>query len=453
MRPPHDPAASEARPAPPGPVPLPQALAYWLRLGCISFGGPAGQIALMHAELVERRRWISERRFFHALNYCMVLPGPEAQQLATYLGWLMHGRWGGLLAGGLFVLPSLLLLVALSWIYLRHGSQPLVAGVLAGIQPAVVALVAVAALRIGRRSLRDPLWIGIAVAAFLALELAGLPFVLIVAGAAASGTLALRWRPQALHAGSAAEGGAALGAPPAWIDDDSPPPRHAQLSLSAALGVLACGLALGGAGLGLLAGWGGTDGLLVELALFFTQAALLSFGGAYAVLPFLVQGAVEQHGWLTALQMLDGLALGESTPGPLIMVVAYIGFLAGAGRELLGPDTLFLSGLLAATVATAYTFLPSFVFIFLGAPFIERSRGRLGVIAPLAGIHAAVVGVIASLALFFARQVIWPAGSGFDAVAAALALLYFGLLARGWIGVLPLIALAGTLGALRSLLA
>ncbi len=446
---PHPLAATAAPP----PVRLGQALAYWLRLGCISFGGPAGQIALMHAELVERRRWISERRFFHALNFCMLLPGPEAQQLATYLGWLMHGRLGGLLAGGLFVLPSLLLLTGLSWVYLRHGSLPLVAGVLAGIKPAVVAIVAAAGLRIGRRSLRDPLWVGIAGAAFLALELAGLPFALIVAGAAAAGALGVRWRPQALQDGAAAGEGRAADRPRAWIDDDSPPPPQARASLAGALKVLAWGLALGLGALAALALWGGRDGLLVELGLFFTQAALLTFGGAYAVLPFIVQGAVEQHGWLSALQMMDGLALGETTPGPLIMVVAFVGFLAGAGRELLGPDALLLSGLLGAMVATSFTFLPSFVFIFLGAPFIEHSRGQLGVVAPLAGISAAVVGVIASLALFFAQQVFWPAGGGFDALAAAAAALYFALLAGGRVGVVPLIALAGGLGALRSLLA
>lgn len=446
-------SAPHARPSAPPPVRLGEALVYWLRLGCISFGGPAGQIALMHAELVERRRWISERRFFHALNFCMLLPGPEAQQLATYLGWLMHGRLGGLLAGGLFVLPSLLLLSLLSWVYLRHGNLPWVAGVLAGIKPAVIAIVAAAALRIGRRSLRDPLWIGIAAAAFLALEVAGLPFALIVAAAAAIGAVGVRWRPQALPAGASAEGGGgADDGPRAWIDDDSPPPPQARASLAGALKVLAWGLGLGLGALGLLALWGGADGLLVELGLFFTQAALLTFGGAYAVLPFVVQGAVAQHGWLSTLQMMDGLALGETTPGPLIMVVAFIGFLAGAGRELLGPDTVLLSGLLAATVATAFTFLPSFVFIFLGAPLIEHSRGQLGVMAPLAGISAAVVGVIASLALFFARQVFWPADAGFDALAAFAAALFFALLARGRIGVVPLIALAGGLGALRSVL-
>ncbi|MFN7573176.1 MAG: chromate efflux transporter [Betaproteobacteria bacterium] len=436
----------------PAPVGFWQAFVYWLKLGCVSFGGPAGQIAIMHTDLVERRRWISEKRFLHALNYCMVLPGPEAQQLATYIGWLMHRTWGGIAAGVLFVLPSLAVLVALSWIYLRFGDVPAVAGVLYGIKPAVTAIVLFAAWRIGARVLKHPLLWGIAALAFLAIFAFDVPFPLIVLGAAALGWLGARWVPSAFAGGGHAAGGKSYGA--ALIDDDTPTPPHALWSTRHALRVVLVFVALWAAGIGALSMIYGWQGVLTQMAWFFTKAALLTFGGAYAVLPYVFQGAVEHYGWLTATQMIDGLALGETTPGPLIMVVAFVGFVGGWGKAVLGPDALFAGGLLAAVVVTFFTFLPSFLFILFGAPFIESTHGQLRFTAPLTGITAAVVGVIVNLAAFFAYHVWWPRGfgGGFDWASALLAVAAFVALWRFKIGVIPVIAACGVAGLLLRLL-
>src|SRR5882672_4730510 len=305
-----------------------QAFAFWLKLGFISFGGPAGQIAIMHTELVERRRWISERRFLHALNYCMVLPGPEAQQLATYIGWLMHRTWGGIVAGGLFLLPSLFILIALSWIYTRFGDVPVVAGVFYGIKPAVTALVLHAAHRIGTRALKNGWMWAIAAAAFVAIFAFDTPFPAIVAAAALIGHLGARHAPQVFamaggHGNAKASYGAAL------IDDDTPTPAHARFARLHLAKVLAVGGGLWLLAMGALVGGGGWQGTLAQMGWFFTKAALLTFGGAYAVLPYVYQGAVEQHQWLSGAQMIDGLALGETTPGPLIMVVAFVAFVGG----------------------------------------------------------------------------------------------------------------------------
>ena len=431
----------------PAPVTRRAAFWYWLRLGCISFGGPAGQIAIMHTELVERRRWISEQRFLHALNFCMLLPGPEAQQLATYIGWLMHRRWGALVAGGLFVLPSLLLLTALSWVYLRFGSLPAVAAVLYGIKPAVVAIVLAAAWRIGSRVLRHPLLWGIAAAALAAIALAGLPFPLIVAAAALAGTIGSKFVPQAF-AGGAGHAGANKSYGPALIDDDTPTPPHALWSRQRALRLLLAFLALWAVVLGSLALAVGWQGTLTQMGWFFTKAALLTFGGAYAVLPYVFQGAVEQYQWLSAAQMMDGLALGETTPGPLIMVVAFVGFVGGWTKAVFGPEALFVAGAAGATVATFFTFLPSFGFILIGAPFIESTHGQLRFTAPLAGITAAVVGVVVNLALFFAVHVLWPAGFGgrFDPAAALIGAGAALALIRFKVGVIPLIGACAALG-------
>jgi chromate transporter len=445
---------------------LAQALRFWCRLGVISFGGPAGQIALMHDELVTRRRWISEQRFLHALNYCMLLPGPEAQQLATYLGWLMHRTWGGIAAGVLFVLPSLFILVALSWVYLRFGQVGPVAAVFWGLKPAVTAVVLQAAWRMGTRTLHNRWLVALAVAAFVALALADLPFPAVVGAALVTGWLGARWRPEAFsprpvlaaapHGGTApahqadpAAAGPHASAPAApWLDDHTPAPAHARFAPRRLAGVVVVALALWGLGLGLLVAVWGWDGVFTRMASFFTQAALVTFGGAYAVLPFVVQGAVEQQGWLTARQMIDGLALGETTPGPLIMVVAFVGFLGGWQKEVLGPDALWAAGVLGACVATFFTFLPSFLFILAGGPLVEATRGRLGFTAPLTAVTAAVVGVIASLALFFATHTFWPSGLGGPlevgalalAAAAALALMRFKV---GTVKVLLACALAG----------
>ncbi len=389
---------------------LVEAFRFWLKLGFISFGGPAGQIAVMHQELVERRRWISEQRFLHALNYCMMLPGPEAQQLATYIGWLLHRTWGGLIAGGLFVLPSLLILVALSWIYIAFGDLAVVSGVLYGIKPAVTAIVVFAAWRIGSRTLKNGYLLAIAAAAFIAIFVFGLPFPAIVIAAALLGFLGGRLRPAAFSPGGG-HGAAGKSYGPAVIDDDTPTPAHALFTWARLSRVLVAGGLLWGASLGFLLLQFGWEGTLTQMGWFFTKAALLTFGGAYAVLPYVYQGAVAHFEWLTATQMIDGLALGESTPGPLIIVVAFVGFIGGWTKEIFGPDMLFLSGALAAVVVTWFTFLPSFVFILGGGPLVESTHGNLNFTAPLTGITAAVVGVILNLALFFAWHVLWPAAS------------------------------------------
>ena len=418
---------------PPQPVSLAEAFRFWLKLGFISFGGPTGQIAIMHQELVERRRWISEKRFLHALNDCMVLPGPEAQQLATYIGWLMHRTWGGIVAGGLFVLPSVFILIALSWIYLTYGNVPFVEGIFYGIKPAVVAIVLAAAWRIGQRALKHPALWALAGAAFVAIFVFKAPFPAIVLVAGIIGYVGGQYAP-GIFAGGADHGAAKSGYGPALIDDDTPTPAHARFSWPKLGAYAAAGLALWVLAIGGLVATGGWDGTLTQMGLFFSKAALLTFGGAYAVLPYVFQGAVEHYGWLTAAQMIDGLALGETTPGPLIMIVAFVGYV--------GASTA------GALVATYFTFLPSFIFIFMGAPFIETTHGNLKFSAPLTGITAAVVGVIVNLALFFAWHVLWPEGydGRFEWLSALIGVAAFLTLFRFKVGVMPVIgacALAG----------
>ena len=424
-----------------------QAFSYWLKLGFISFGGPAGQIAIMHEELVERRRWISENRFLHALNYCMVLPGPEAQQLATYIGWLMHRTWGGIVAGGLFVLPSLFILIALSWVYMAYGKLPVIAGIFYGIKPAVTALVVHAAWRIGSRALKNAWLWGIAVASFVAIFALDAPFPLIVLAAGLIGHFGGRLAPDKFRTGGG-HGKAAKVFGPAIIDDHTPTPDHALFTWPRFRRVLVVCLGLWGLAIGGLTAFYGWDAVLTQMAWFFTKAALLTFGGAYAVLPYVYQGAVDHYQWLTGPQMIDGLALGETTPGPLIMVVSFVGFVGGWTKAIFGSDALFLSGAVAAAVVTFFTFLPSFFFILLGAPFIESTHGNLKFTAPLTAITAAVVGVIVNLAVFFAYHVLWPQGLGghFEwpsaviGLAAALALFRFKL------GVIPVVLGSGVAG-------
>ena len=431
---------------PPAPS-LRQAVAFWLKLGCISFGGPAGQIAIMHQELVERRRWISERRFLHALNYCMLLPGPEAQQLATYIGWLLHRTRGGIVAGALFVLPSLLLLIALSWLYIAFGDLPLVAGLFYGIKPAVTAIVAQAAHRIGSRALRNGWLWAIAAASFGAIFALELPFPAIVAAAALIGHVGGRIAPEKFQTGGGHHQTQRSGAP-ALIDDDTPTPEHARFRWSRLARVLAVGALLWLLPMGLLTALCGWNHTLTQMGWFFTKAALLTFGGAYAVLPYVYQGAVAQHGWLTPTQMMDGLALGETTPGPLIMVVAFVGFVGGYVKAVFGPDALFLAGAAAAALATWFTFLPSFLFILAGGPLVESTHGDLKFTAPLTAITAAVVGVILNLALFFGDHVLWPQGHAgrFDAVSALIALGAAVALWRFRIGVIAVIGACGLVG-------
>ncbi|HEY6720474.1 MAG TPA: chromate efflux transporter, partial [Burkholderiales bacterium] len=374
---------------PPAPVTLGEAFRYWLKLGFISFGGPTGQIAIMHQDLVERKRWISEKRFLHALNYCMVLPGPEAQQLATYIGWMMHRTWGGVIAGGLFVLPSLFILIALTWVYLAFGNVPLVAGLFYGIKPAVTAIVLFAAWRIGSRALRNAALWAISLAAFVAIFAFNVPFPWIVLGAGIVGYIGGRIAPDRFTTGGHGAADRHYGA--AIIDDATPTPTHALFRWRQLFLILAVFLGIWIAALGALVALFGWDSALAQMGWFFTKAALLTFGGAYAVLPYVYQGGVEHYHWLTAPQMIDGLALGETTPGPLIMVVAFVGFVGAWTHAALGHDSLALAGCTGAAVATFFTFLPSFLFILLGGPLVESTHGNLQFTAPLTGITAAVV--------------------------------------------------------------
>ncbi len=392
----------------PAPVSFKEALKFWFRLGCISFGGPAGQIALMHEELVVRRRWISENRYLHALQYCMLLPGPEAQQLATYMGWLMHGTRGGIAAGALFVLPSLLLLIVLAWAYSAWGQHHWGQAILWGLKPAVTALVIQAVHRIGMRTLKAR-WLWWVAGLSLLGMIWDVPFPLIVAAAALTG-----WHMQKQHALPAIA--SAHGAPkaalasdgPAWLNDHSPAPAHSLYSHERLIKTSAIGVGLWVVTLGTLALLLGGHHTLTRMGGFFTQAALLTFGGAYAVLPFVTHAAVSQYGWVTAAQMMDGLALGETTPGPLIMVVAFVGFLGGHSQAITGSP--LLGGIIAACVVTWFTFLPSFVFILAGGPLVESTRQMPSLQGPLQAITAAVIGVMVQLAGVFARQTWLPGG-------------------------------------------
>ena len=437
---------------PPAPVSFAAAFWYWLKLGFVSFGGPTGQIAIMHHDLVEKKRWMSERRFLHALNYCMVLPGPEAMQLATYIGWMMHKTRGGIVAGAMFVLPSLVILIALAWIYVAYGSLPAVAGVLYGIKPAVTSIVVFAAYRIGSRALKNATLWSIAAAAFVAIFLLKVPFPYIVLTAGIIGHFGGRFAPGEFATGGG-HGAADKHYGAAIIDDDTPTPEHALFTWSRFARVCVAGAVLWAGVMGLLCARYGWDATLTQMSWFFTKAALLTFGGAYAVLPYVYQGGVEEFRWLTATQMIDGLALGETTPGPLIMVVTFVGFVGGWTRQIFGPDSLFLAGATAAVVVTYFTFLPSFIFIFLGAPLIETTHGNLKFTAPLTAITAAVVGVILNLAAFFAYHVLWPQGFGgrIEWISAAIGIAAFTALFRYKIGIIPVIAACGTLGLAHSL--
>ena len=427
---------------------LKEAFWYWLKLGFISFGGPAGQIAIMHQDLVENKRWISEKRFLHALNYCMVLPGPEAQQLATYIGWLMHKTRGGLIAGVLFVLPSLLILIGLSYIYMRFGDLPSVAGVLYGIKPAVVAIVLFAAYRIGTRALKNSALWGIAFASFIAITQFKISFPWIVLAAACIGFLVNRYRPT-LFAGAAGHKAVDKHYGTAVIDDDTPTPAHAKFNIKTLVKFVVIGVAIWIAAMLLLLLCYGWDAIYTQMAWFFTKAALLTFGGAYAVLPYVYQGAVEHYAWLTPAQMMDGLALGETTPGPLIMVVAFVGFVGGWSHEIV--QNPLVAGIIAACIVTFFTFLPSFIFIFVGAPFIESTQNNLKFTAPLTAITAAVVGVIVSLALFFVQHIVWPHGlqGNIDEAAGAAILAACFILFKFKANIMLLIAAFAVLGLLH----
>jgi len=430
-------------------ISLRAAFLYWLKLGFISFGGPAGQIALMHTELVEKRRWISEARFLHALNYCMLLPGPEATQLAIYIGWLMHKTRGGIMAGLLFVLPGLLILILLSWIYMAFGDNTVIKAFMSGIKPAVVAIVLAAAWRIAQRTLKTGVLIAVAVAAFVAIAWLHLPFPLLIIAAACTG---LVFRKSCTTVKSAHQQTTRQHLP-AIIDDNTPTPEHARFSWLKLLITSSVGILLAMTVWLLLALSFGLPHPLTDMANFFTKAALLSFGGAYAVLPYMMQAAVEQYHWLSTAQMMDGLALGETTPGPLIMIVAFVGFIGGWSRAFLGADHLLLAASLGASVACFFTFLPSFVFVLAGGPLVESSRDNLHLNALLNAISAAVVGVIVSLAWLFASHVFFKDAATLDIQAIILTALASIAAFKFKLSTVKLLAICALAGYMLSLLA
>ncbi len=423
-----------------------EALRFWIKLGFISFGGPAGQIAIMHRELVERRRWVSEERFLNALNYCMLLPGPEAQQLAIYIGWLLHRAPGGIVAGAFFVIPSIFILLALSYVYAAYGNLVIVAGALAGFKPVVVAIVVEAVLRIGKRAIKRHAHYAIAAAAFVGIYFLQIPFPLIVLAAGLGGLALTRFGSQMAIAKSD------VGGQESVLDDDAPLPSHTQPSRARGLKTLAIGIALWALPFAALIAWRGWSSLHAQEFRFFTQAALVTFGGAYAVLAYVTQAVVTNYGWLSQAQAVDGLALAETTPGPLIMVLQFVGFMAAWNHpQGLSPT---MSGVLGAIVTTWTTFLPSFLFIFLGAPYIESLRGNRHLRGALGGITAAVVGVVLNLALVFGAAVIWPRGlaGGTDWFAAGLSLAGFIALYRLKTDVLWVVIGGGLIGLARSFL-
>jgi chromate transporter len=409
-----------------------EAFRFWLKLGFISFGGPTGQIAIMHRELVERRKWISEDRFVHALNYCMLLPGPEAQQLATYSGWLLHGTLGGLVAGILFVLPSAIILWALSWLYVTHGHQEWLVGVLAGLKPAVVAIVASAVIRIGSRVLKNPIMWSLAGAALLAIAVFHLPFPVIVFGAALIGFFGEKLLP-AQFAVLKTHGEATH-----HDSGGNPVRRPTRMWLVALFCLIAWWLPV----LLLIAKFG-SQHTFAQQGLFFSKAAIVTVGGAYAVLPYVAQQAVDQFGWVTRGEMLDGLGFAETTPGPLIMVLQFVGFL-GAWKNA-APLSPLAGGTLGAFITTWTTFAPSFFYIFAGAPYIERMRTRTELTAALSAVTAAVVGVILNLALWFGHETLVPPGkiNIFGIVVAAAS---FAALQWGKRDIIPVVGVAALLG-------
>ena len=407
-----------------------EALRFWIKLGFISFGGPSGQIAIMHRELVEKRRWISGERFLHALNFCMLLPGPEAMQLATYIGWLLHKTRGGIAAGALFVLPSAILLWLLSWLYMAFGNVPSIAALFEGLKPAVLAIILSALLRMGQKALRNIVLGALSFAAFVALFFLNAPFPMVIALAALIGACWPR----------------AFSAPP-----ESPilaPPRP---SAARALRVMSVSLLLWWAPVGAAALWLGADHAIIRQALFFSKAALVTFGGAYAVLPYVSQQAVEHYQWLSPAQMLDGLGLAETTPGPLIMVLQFVGFV-GAWQHP-GALSPLAAATLGAFLTTWTTFIPCFLWIFLGAPHIEQLRGRRKLGAALAAVTAAVTGVILNLAVWFGLHLLFPRGQPPNLFAAALAALAFFALQKWKLEVVWIIAGGALAGLLKSLLA
>ena len=440
-------------------VPFAEAFRFWLKLGFISFGGPAGQIAIMHRELVDKRRWLSDERFLHALNYCMLLPGPEAQQLAIYIGWLMHRTWGGIVAGAFFVIPSIFILLGLSYVYAAYGHVPAVAGVLAGFKPIVIAIVVEAVVKIGSRALKGSAHLAIAILAFVSIYFLHIPFPLIVVVAAVTGLVGGRLLPslfvrsrkvKEVDKKTAGDDGFADELP-LVIDDDAPPPVHTLPNRKRTVAVLAAGIALWILPFVALGYWRGFESLHVEEYTFFTQAALVTFGGAYAVLAYVTQAlTMPPYDWLTPAQAVDGLALAETTPGPLIMVLQFIGFISAWSNP--GGMNATMSAVLGALVTTYVTFLPCFLFIFLGAPYIEVLRGNKSLNGALSGVTAAIVGVVLNLALVFGAAVIFPNGfeGSIDWFSAALTAAAFVAFYKLKADVLVVVLIGGAIGFSRA---
>ena len=414
-----------------------EALRFWLKLGFISFGGPSGQIAVMHTELVERKKWISEAHFLHALNFCMLLPGPEAQQLAIYIGWLLHKIRGGIVAGALFVLPSIFILWALSYVYVAYGSVTWIAAIFYGLKPAVLAIVAAAVIRIGRKSLQNPTMWGIAVFSFVAIYFFRVPFPLIVVSAGLIGLIGSKFLTDFflsapdLEPGSVSRGSEEV-------------PAHMRPTWSRALKICSTVTFLWWLPVLIAGTFLGTQHTVFREGLFFSKAALVTFGGAYAVLPYVSQQAVENYHWLGAGQMLDGLGLAETTPGPLIMVLQFVGFLGGWNHP--GHLSPLVAATLGAFITTWTTFVPCFLWIFLGAPYIEKLRGQKILTTALSTVTAAIVGVILNLAVWFGLHVIFPSTGGVDWFAVAVSAVAFaGMLQWRW-NIIPVILGSGLAG-------
>ena len=430
------------------PVGFWEAFWFWVKLGFINFGGPAGQIAIMHRELVERKRWISEQQYLRTLNFCMLLPGPEAQQVATYIGWRLHGTLGGIVAGAFFVIPSIFVLLLLSYLAVAYSDVPAITGLLYGVQPVVIAIVVEAVIRIGKRTLNHPVLVAFAVASFVAIYFLSVPFPAVVAASAFLGVLLQRFVPGAFRArghGSSPEEDERLA-----IAEVSSSGRPSMLRNLRLVGTF---LVLWAVPVGALWIWRGGEDVLVREALFFTGAAFVTFGGAYAVLSYISDVAVNQYGWLTADQMVQGLALAESTPGPLIMVTQYVGFI-GAWNDP-GPFAPLLYGTLGAAITTYSTFLPCFLFIFLLAPYIELLANDRRLQAALVGVTAAVVGVVANLAVFFATKVLFPdvvSLGGLDLFALVVAAVSFVVLQRFKVPIYLMVPVGAVLGMVWMLL-
>jgi chromate transporter len=438
-------------------VPFREAFRFWVKLGFISFGGPAGQIAIMHKELVDKRRWLSDERFLHALNYCMLLPGPEAQQLAIYIGWLMHRTIGGIVAGFFFVFPSIFILLALSYVYAAYGNVPFVASVLSGFKPIVVAIVVEAVIKIGGKALKRRAHFAIAALAFISIYFLHIPFPLIVLAAAVTGLFGSKYIPSVFNVEAkkadvkADRDFETADTLPLVIDDNAAPPAHTLPNKTRVFKIIAIGVLLWLAPFFFLGLWRGFDSLHAQEYRYFTQAAFVTFGGAYAVLAYVTQAAAGSFGWITKAQAVDGLALAETTPGPLIMVLQFIGFMTAWNNP--GDMNQTASAVIGALITTYVTFLPCFLFIFLGAPYIEVLRGNKNITGALSGVTAAVVGVILNLALIFGAAVVFPNGlaGNIEWFAAAMSVAAFIALYKYKADVLLIILIGGLIGILRTL--